>query len=111
VLLSIQSMLTNHCPGFSNELAALSGSAEARNGTPQIKETNRDAYTPLRMGEVPEIGIEFITSTEVPVGLGESCTTVAGPTIGNAIFAAVGARVRHLPIRPAAVLEALGKSA
>ena len=82
--------------------------AEFLNG--QIKETNLDTYTPLRMGDVPEMDIEFVASTEVPVGLGEPCTTVVGPAIGNAIFAAVGARVRHLPIRPAAVLEALGKS-
>jgi|SRR5215469_2648027 len=33
--------------------------------------------------------------------------TVVGPAIGNAIFAAVGARVRHLPIRSAAILRAL----
>jgi CO/xanthine dehydrogenase Mo-binding subunit len=76
----------------------------------QIRETNLDTYTPLRMGDVPEMDIEFVASTEVPVGLGEPCTTVVGPAIGNAIFAAVGARVRHLPIRPATVLEALGKS-
>ena len=51
--------------------------------------------------------IEFIPSTEAPVGLGEPCTTVVGPAIGNAIFAAVGARLRHLPIRPDAVMRAL----
>jgi isoquinoline 1-oxidoreductase subunit beta len=88
---------------------ALHEGAEFVNG--QIKETNLDAYTPLRMGDMPNLDIEFVASTEVPVGLGEPCTTVVGPAIGNAIFAAVGARVRHLPIRPAAVLEALGKSA
>jgi CO/xanthine dehydrogenase Mo-binding subunit len=41
------------------------------------------------------------------VGLGEPATTVVGPAIGNAIFNAVGARVRRLPIRPEAVLTAL----
>jgi isoquinoline 1-oxidoreductase beta subunit len=87
---------------------ALHEGAEFVNG--QIKETNLDTYTPLRMGDVPEMDIEFVASTEVPVGLGEPCTTVVGPAIGNAIFAAVGARMRHLPIRPAAVLEALAKS-
>src|SRR5262249_49953748 len=39
--------------------------------------------------------------------LGEPGTTVVAPAIGNAIFAAIGVRLRHLPIRPAAVLEAL----
>jgi isoquinoline 1-oxidoreductase subunit beta len=73
----------------------------------QVKDTNLDSYTPLRIGDVPELDVEFIDSTEVPVGLGEPATTVVGPAIGNAIFAAVGARLRHLPIRPAAVLEAL----
>ena len=34
--------------------------------------------------------------------------TVVAPANGNAIFAAVGLRLRYLPIRPAAVPEALG---
>ena len=60
------------------------------------------------MGEMPDMDIEFIPSTETPVGLGEPATTaVARLSIGNAIFAATGARVRHLPIRPHAVLAAL----
>ena len=84
---------------------ALFEGATLENG--QIKETNLDRYTPLRMGDVPDLHIEFVPSTQPPVGLGEPATTVVGPAIGNAIFAAVGARVRHLPIRPGAVLAAL----
>jgi CO/xanthine dehydrogenase Mo-binding subunit len=84
---------------------ALHEGSEFVNG--QVKDKNLDTYTPLRMGDVPEMDVEFMASTEPPVGLGEPCTTVVGPAIGNAIFAAVGARVRHLPIRPAAILQAL----
>ena len=73
----------------------------------QPKNTNLDSYRVLRMGEMPEIDIEFIPSTEPPVGLGEPATTAAAPGMGNAIFAATGTRVRHLPIRPEAVLAAL----
>jgi CO/xanthine dehydrogenase Mo-binding subunit len=73
----------------------------------RVKDTNLDTYTPLRMGDVPEMDIEFVSSTEVPVGLGEPATTVVGPAIGNAVFAAAGVRLRHLPIRPDAVLRAL----
>jgi CO/xanthine dehydrogenase Mo-binding subunit len=84
---------------------ALHEGSEFVNGLP--RDTNLDTYTPLRMGDVPEMDIEFLPSTEVPTGLGEPATTVVGPAIGNAIFAATGARLRHLPIRPDSVLRAL----
>jgi isoquinoline 1-oxidoreductase beta subunit len=74
----------------------------------QVRDTNFDSYTPLRIGDVPELDIEFMESTEAPVGLGEPGTTVVAPAIANAIFAASGIRLRHLPIRPSAVLAARG---
>lgn len=73
----------------------------------QVQARNLNAYTPLRMRDVPEIESEFIDSTELAMGLGEPATTVVGPAIANAIFAAVGVRMRDLPIRPEAVLSAL----
>jgi len=76
----------------------------------QPKDTNLNTYTPLRMGDVPDVEIEFLPSSEMPVGLGEPATTAVAPAIGNAIFAASGARLRHLPIRPEAVREALART-
>jgi CO/xanthine dehydrogenase Mo-binding subunit len=76
----------------------------------QAADTNLDTYTPLRMGNVPEMDINFVDSSEFPTGLGEPATTVVGPAIGNAIFAAAGVRLRHLPIRPEAVRAALATS-
>ena len=84
---------------------ALHEGTEFVNG--QVKDTNLNTYTPLRMRDVPALDIEFIASTLPPTGLGEPATTVVGPAIGNAIFAAIGVRLRHLPIRPADVLAAL----
>lgn len=74
----------------------------------QVRDTNLDSYMPLRIGDVPEMDISFVDSIEVPVGLGEPATTVVAPAIGNAIFAAVGARLRHIPITSKAVLSAMG---
>jgi CO/xanthine dehydrogenase Mo-binding subunit len=85
-------------------LALFEGSA-FENGQP--RDTNFDTYTPLRIGDVPEVEVEFMPSDQPPVGLGEPATTVVGPAIGNAIFRAVGARVRDLPIRPEAVKAAM----
>jgi len=84
---------------------ALREGTEFVNG--QVKDTNFDTYTPLRIGDVPELDVEFVDSREVPVGLGEPGTTVVAPAIGNAVFAAVGVRLSHLPIRPNGVLQAL----
>ncbi len=61
----------------------------------------------MRIRDVPEIEQEFVESTEMAVGLGEPATTVVGPAIGNAIFAAVGVRMTELPIRRESVLAAL----
>ena len=78
------------------------------NGQP--KDLNLDSYTPLRMSGVPDVEVEFMPSTEAPVGLGEPATTVVGPAIGNAIYRAVGARVRDLPIRAEAVKAGMRKA-
>ncbi|MFW2589381.1 molybdopterin cofactor-binding domain-containing protein [Sagittula sp. SSi028] len=72
-----------------------------------VVDLNLGAYTPLRLADVPELEIEFVESTEVPVGLGEPGTTVIAPAIANAIFNATGARLRHLPITADAVAAAL----
>ncbi|CAN0590115.1 unnamed protein product, partial [Ectocarpus sp. 12 AP-2014] len=73
----------------------------------KVVDLNLGSYTPLRMVDVPDVEVAFVDSTEVPVGLGEPGTTVIAPAIANAIFNATGARVRHLPITPDAILAAL----
>ena len=65
----------------------------------QVSARNLDAYTPLRMADVPELDINFIESTEFPTGLGEPPLIAVAPAIGNAVYAASGIRVRDLPIR------------
>ncbi|MBF0875275.1 xanthine dehydrogenase family protein molybdopterin-binding subunit [Gluconobacter cerevisiae] len=72
-----------------------------------IKDRNLNTYTPLRLPDVPEMDIEFVQNTEKPTGLGEPGVTVVAPAIGNAIFNAVGVRLRHLPMRPADVRREL----
>ena len=65
----------------------------------QVADRNLDSYTPLRLADVPELDINFMDSTEFPMGLGEPPLIAVPPAIGNAIYAASGIRVRDLPIR------------
>ncbi len=76
----------------------------------QVRDRNLDTYRPLRIAAVPELDIAFVDSVHVPVGLGEPATTVIAPAIANSVFAAVGVRLRHIPMRPEDVLAALNKA-
>ena len=84
---------------------ALFEGTEIVNGT--IKDSNLNTYTPVRLPDVPDMDIEFVQNTEKPTGLGEPGVTVVAPAIGNAVFNAIGVRLRHLPMRPADVLREL----
>jgi isoquinoline 1-oxidoreductase subunit beta len=72
-----------------------------------IEQTNFDSYTPMRMSQIPEFEIAVIANGEKATGCGEPAVTVVAPAIANAVFNAVGARVRSLPITPEAVKGAM----
>src|ERR1700758_3050872 len=72
-----------------------------------IEQTNFDSYTPLRMSQMPELAVSVIANGEHATGVGEPAVTVVAPAIGNAVFNAVGARVRQLPITAEAVKAAI----
>ena len=70
---------------------------------------NFEDYHILRMDQVPDVDVLLIESTERSTGVGEPPLTVVAPALSNAIFAATGARVRHLPFLPERVLKALSE--
>lgn len=72
-----------------------------------IEQSNFDTYTPLRMSQVPEVAVHVIANGEKATGVGEPAVTVIAPALANAIFNAVGARVRSLPITADAVKGAM----
>ena len=72
-----------------------------------FEQSNFDTYVPIRLSQVPEIDVEIVESGHHPSGVGEPSSTVVGPAVANAIFNAVGARVRQMPITREAVLSAL----
>jgi isoquinoline 1-oxidoreductase len=63
--------------------------------------------TPLRQENLPELDVSVLETGNYPTGVGEASATVVAPAIANAIFSAVGARVRSLPITPEKVKAAM----
>ena len=53
-----------------------------------------------RLGDVPEIVVELIPSSDPPGGLSGLGTTVLAPAVANAIHAGSGKRMRSLPFDP-----------
>jgi isoquinoline 1-oxidoreductase subunit beta len=84
---------------------ALFEKAPLENGALQV--SNFDSYTPMRMNQMPDLDISIIANNDPASGCGEPGVTVVAPAIANAIFNAVGARVRSLPITAEAVKAAI----
>ncbi|MGK8842711.1 molybdopterin cofactor-binding domain-containing protein [Serratia marcescens] len=65
-------------------------------------------YPILRFDELPQIDIQLIDRPEeAPMGAGESASVPSAAAIGNALFDALGVRLREVPFTPARVLAAL----
>jgi len=65
-------------------------------------------YGPARSLEVPSVNVVFVEDrTLAPGGIGEPAVGGVSAAVSNAIYDAVGVRVRDLPFRPDRVLKAL----
>jgi len=64
-----------------------------------LEASNFDRYPILRNTEAPEIQVELITSGDKPFGMGEPPIGPVPAAVANAVFAAVGKRLRQLPLR------------
>ena len=70
-----------------------------------------ESYPILKFPDVPEIVIDLIDRpSERPWGAGEPAASVVPSAISNAVFDAVGARLRSVPYTPEKVKEALKSS-
>ncbi len=77
--------------------AAMYGAITLKDGV--VEQSNFHDYMPLRMNEMPRVGVYIVRSNEKPTGVGEPATPVIAPAVANALFAATGKRIRALPIK------------
>jgi CO/xanthine dehydrogenase Mo-binding subunit len=76
--------------------AALKSRITLTNGV--VDQRNLNDFPLLRMDEMPEVNVHIVQSNQPPSGIGESAVPGIGPALANAVFAATGKRIRHLPI-------------
>ncbi len=65
----------------------------------QVQQSNFHDYRAMRINEAPRIEVFQIRNNRSPGGIGETGTVAAAPSLGNAIFAATGRRLRRLPFQ------------
>jgi isoquinoline 1-oxidoreductase beta subunit len=77
--------------------AALYGKITIANGI--VEQGNFDDYQMIRMDDAPQIDVHLAPrGGEKWGGMAQSSTVLVAPAICNAIFAAVGKRIRKLPL-------------
>ncbi len=88
---------------------ALFESIQFANG--KIQNPHMHDYRVPRFRDLPEIEVVILDRKDLPsVGAGEAPICALAPAVANAIFAATGARIRHLPLAPQGVVPAEDKA-
>ena len=84
-------------------------------GTGDLVNPTFDTYRILGMADCPEIDVYLMpmdngANNVGMMGLGEPATVPTAAAVGNAVFNAIGVRVREIPMTPARVLAALSSA-
>jgi isoquinoline 1-oxidoreductase beta subunit len=72
-----------------------------------VQQSNILDYGVPRMHDIPELHIRLMSTPNRPTGAGQMATPIVAPAISSAVFAASGARVRHMPFLPERVFAAI----
>lgn len=73
---------------FGEEITLTSG---------KVDQGNFDMYTPLRIDAMPAVEVHILASANPPSGIGEPGVPPIGPAVANAVYKALGKRIRLMP--------------
>lgn len=65
----------------------------------RVVEENFDTYPSMTIDAMPEVDVTVMPSGGFWGGVGEPTIAVAAPSVLNAVYAATGVRIRHLPVK------------
>ncbi|MEI7786069.1 MAG: molybdopterin cofactor-binding domain-containing protein [Betaproteobacteria bacterium] len=81
---------------------------EVQMNSTQVLSSDWNSYPILTFSEVPPVEVVLIDRPGMPfLGTGEASQGPTGAALANAVFDAIGVRMRRLPLTPDRVLEAL----
>jgi isoquinoline 1-oxidoreductase beta subunit len=72
-----------------------------------VDQSNYHDYPVLRMSETPDVHVKVLSTDNPPSGIGETGVPLTAAAIANAVARLEGIRLRHLPLTPERVLQAL----
>jgi len=75
----------------------LNSEVTIKNG--RVEQSNFYNHPIPRIDEMPKVETYIVESEEKPTGIGEMGVPPVAPAVANAVFAATGKRIRHIPIR------------
>ena len=64
-----------------------------------VQQRNFDTFPVLRMHQTPKIKTIILPSQNPPSGIGEIATPPINAAVSNAIYAATGVRITHMPLQ------------
>jgi CO/xanthine dehydrogenase Mo-binding subunit len=99
----------NQIEGGAIQAVSWSLKEQVRFGRDGITSLNWEGYPILRFSETPRVDVLVLNRPGHPVlGAGECAAGPVAGAIANALFAAIGVRVRNLPLTAENVVQAIG---
>ncbi|WP_264820955.1 molybdopterin cofactor-binding domain-containing protein [Acetobacter malorum] len=75
----------------------------------RIEQSNFHNYPIMCINDAPPIDVHITKITENPGSIGEVSTTAAFPSLGNALFNAIGKRCKRYPFSPHFLMEIVSR--
>ena len=101
--------LVNQAEGGITQAVSFALHEAVRTEGARVATRGWDTYRTLRFSEAPEVEIALVDRPEEPpLGAGEAFTGPTAGAIGNAVFNAIGLRVRDLPLTRERLIAAIG---